>query len=150
MTEFITHEEAITLFPILRQRGWSASDFQRMVDSNLLDADENGKFSRDGLRILVEMRYGNPRGCHTERNRKARTTLKGPLFLSINDLMQLMGTPHYKSAQRRHQTIRDALAPGKTALTIKEYCDYEQIDFQEVYFELRGCYPAGMLESSEK
>ena len=60
------------------------------------------------------------------------------IFLSIKDLMLLMDTDHYDSAQRAHKAIRDAIAPNKRKLTIKEYCDYEMLSYDEIYKFLRN------------
>lgn len=58
--------------------------------------------------------------------------------------MRLNGTDNYKSAQREHQAIRDALSKTQTTsidskkkLTVKEYCNYMQLDYQEIWNFLR-------------
>lgn len=58
--------------------------------------------------------------------------LKGSIFLSVKELMCLTGKSTYKSAQREHQAIRDAIKEGKRKLTIEEYCDFEKIKKIEV------------------
>lgn len=50
---------------------------------------------------------------------------KGKDYLSIRDLMKLLGTKYYNSAQRRHKAIREAIRPGKKSLTLIEYCEWE-------------------------
>ena len=57
---------------------------------------------------------------------------QGPHFLSIKDLMTLMGTNNYNSAFKRHKAIRDAIKPGKKGLTVREYCEYEGYEVAEV------------------
>ena len=52
--------------------------------------------------------------------------------------MRLMDTHHYDSAQRAHKGIRDAIAPDKRKLTIKEYCEFEKVPFEEIWEFLRG------------
>lgn len=59
------------------------------------------------------------------------------IFLSIKDLMLLMDTDHYDSAQRAHKAIRDAIAPNKRKLTIMEYCEFEQLPYAEIMAFLR-------------
>ena len=53
---------------------------------------------------------------------------KGKDFLTISDLMKLLGTKYYNSAQRRHKAIRDSINPGKKSLTICEYCKWANED----------------------
>ncbi|MCG8318778.1 MAG: hypothetical protein MI921_04705 [Cytophagales bacterium] len=60
------------------------------------------------------------------------------IFLSVKDLIQLMDTDHYDSAQRAHKAIRDAIAPDKRKLTIREYCEFEKVPFEEIWEFLRG------------
>lgn len=60
------------------------------------------------------------------------------IFLEIKQLMQLTGTNSYKSAQKQHKTIREAIAPGKRKLTIREYCQYEGLNYDEVIAVLKG------------
>ena len=74
------------------------------------------------------------------------------IFLSVKDLMRLNGTDNYNSAQREHSTIRAAMHKEdktmkrrlgrrkhtKRRLTIREYCDYMQLEFSEIWQFLRG------------
>lgn len=62
---------------------------------------------------------------------------KSPEFLSVKDLMRLMGTQNYGSAAKRHKKIREAILPGKRSLTIKEYCAFEGCDLAEIWAILR-------------
>jgi len=65
-------------------------------------------------------------------------------FLTTQDLMRLEGFFNYKSANRRHVQIRDALSQQgsrKRRLTIKEYCDYEQLPSREIWLLLRPDFP---------
>lgn len=52
--------------------------------------------------------------------------------------MVLMGYNYYNSAQRQHKTIRKKLGKEKHHITIKEYCEYEQLDFNYIWSVLRG------------
>jgi len=61
------------------------------------------------------------------------------IFLSIKDLMELLGCSNYNSVQRMHQEIRRKLGKKKShKLTIKEYCDFEELDFEYIWGYLRG------------
>lgn len=64
-------------------------------------------------------------------------------LLSIKDLMRIRGLSRYNSAQEEHQTIRDALSEGgeKRYLTVREYCDYESLPYDEVIAFLTGDAP---------
>ncbi len=62
---------------------------------------------------------------------------QGLIYLSVADLAKLMGTNRMRTAFERHKSIREALAPGKRSLTIREYCRYENEDFEEVWGYLR-------------
>ena len=50
---------------------------------------------------------------------------RGKDFLSVKDLMILMGTAHYNSAWIRHKAIREAIGGNKRSLTVLEYCKFE-------------------------
>lgn len=63
---------------------------------------------------------------------------RGESFISIKELQGLMGTNWYNAAQRKHKAIRDKLGKGKRNLTIKEYCDHEDLPYRATYFSLRG------------
>lgn len=60
------------------------------------------------------------------------------IFLTVKDLMRLTGGDNETSAQRTHRTIRDALRKNKRKLTIQEYCDYEGLNFDEIWAFLRN------------
>lgn len=59
------------------------------------------------------------------------------IFLTVNDLMKLSGSYSYFGCAKSHRAIRDSMAKNKRKLTIKEYCDYEIIDFEYVWKYLR-------------
>ena len=52
---------------------------------------------------------------------------RGKDFLSVKDLMILMGTDCYNSAWKRHKAIREAIRPGMRSLLISDYCEFEGI-----------------------
>lgn len=58
-------------------------------------------------------------------------------FLTVKDLMKLTGNHSYRSTAVMHRSIRDAIASNKRKLLIKEYCDYERLDFEYVWRVLR-------------
>lgn len=60
------------------------------------------------------------------------------IFLTVKDLMLLTGCNNVTSAQRSHKTIRDCLRKNKRKLTIKEYCNYEGLKFDEIWAFLRS------------
>ena len=53
-------------------------------------------------------------------------------FISVKDMMELMGTTRYTTAWKRHKSIREAISPGKKGLTVKEYCKYEGYSEEEI------------------
>ena len=60
------------------------------------------------------------------------------IFLTIKDLMKLLGSNSYSSCASQHKVIRDSIATGKKKLTVKEYCDYEKTEFDVVWKFIRG------------
>lgn len=64
--------------------------------------------------------------------------MESGIFLNIKDLMKLLGSNNYSSCANQHKVIRDCIAQGKKKLTVKEYCDYEKLDFNEVWKFLKG------------
>jgi len=61
--------------------------------------------------------------------------MENGIFLSIKDLQRLTGSDSYRTVARQHQALRDSLK--KTIITIKEYCEYEKLDFEYVWNFLR-------------
>lgn len=57
---------------------------------------------------------------------------RGKDFLSVKQLMVLMGTNCYNSAWKRHKAIREAIKSGKKALTLEEYCQFEGYEIVEI------------------
>lgn len=60
------------------------------------------------------------------------------IFLTVKDLMLIIGCDNLRSTQQAHKAIRDALCKDKRKLTIKEYCKYEGLDFKEIWAFLRN------------
>lgn len=68
-----------------------------------------------------------------------RCVMDEKIFLTIKDLMILVGYSCYNSAQRYHKTIRKKLGKEKShKLTIREYCVFEKVDFNYIWEVLRG------------
>lgn len=63
--------------------------------------------------------------------------MKG-IFLSIKDLQLLLGCEHYNTAQKHFQCLLDTLKKKSKHISIKEYCQYEGLDFEYVWEFLRG------------
>jgi hypothetical protein len=61
----------------------------------------------------------------------------GEIFLSVNDMMKLMGNDVYEYARKRHKAVRDAIKPGKSALTILEFCRHEGLIYEDIWKYLR-------------
>lgn len=61
--------------------------------------------------------------------------MEGGIFLSIKDLQKLLGSNSYRTVARQHQALRDIL--NKLHITVKEYCEYEKLDFEYVWNFLR-------------
>ncbi|MEM0998417.1 MAG: hypothetical protein AAGN35_15260 [Bacteroidota bacterium] len=74
---------------------------------------------------------------------------RGSIYVSIEDMMKLTGGSR-SHAYDLHKTIRESLTTRKLMtrgrvkanLSILEYCEYTGDSFREVYFFLRGKYPA--------
>lgn len=64
--------------------------------------------------------------------------MEGGIFLSIKDLQKLLGCESYKTANSEHKSLRDVLNKKTKHITIKEYCEYEGIDFAYVWGFLRA------------
>lgn len=64
--------------------------------------------------------------------------MNGGFFLTPKDIMILTGNNNYNSCANQHRIIRESIEDGKRKLTIKEYCEYEKIDFDYIWKILRG------------
>ena len=60
------------------------------------------------------------------------------IFITVKDIMKLTGRTNYNSCANLHRAIRESIADRKRKLTIQEYCNYEKLDFNEVWKFLRG------------
>jgi len=52
--------------------------------------------------------------------------------LGFNQTKESHHTSTFKVAQKEHKTVRDALGKKSNRLTVKEYCEYFELDFQEI------------------
>jgi hypothetical protein len=66
--------------------------------------------------------------------------MEGGIFLTTKDMMRLLGCEHYNTANRLLLQLRDSIKKRKGAkyITIKEYCEYEELDFTYIWEFLRG------------
>lgn len=64
--------------------------------------------------------------------------MEGGIFLTIKDLQKLLGFKSYSNAYIEFRTLRDVLKKRSKYITIKEYCEYEELDFNYVWDFLRG------------
>lgn len=65
------------------------------------------------------------------------------ILLTVKDLMRIKQTDRYNTARVELRAICDALAQGgkKRYITIKEYCEFESLPYEEVYAFLTGDAP---------
>lgn len=64
--------------------------------------------------------------------------MEGGILFTIKDLQNLLGVDNYRSAARQHQAARDSIGKKSNKMTIKEYCECEDLDFNYVWEFLRG------------
>jgi hypothetical protein len=57
--------------------------------------------------------------------------LKGGLFISAKDVECITGKSHNR-ALIHLRAVKDALGIKKPKITVKAYCDFENLDYQEV------------------
>ncbi len=57
--------------------------------------------------------------------------LKGGMLITARDIQIITGSISDESARREHRTVRDALGKTKPRLSIKEYCDYWELNLEE-------------------
>lgn len=62
------------------------------------------------------------------------------LYITTKDIMKLIGTDHYNTANRLLLSVRDAIKKKSKSkyLTIRDYCKHEELDFDEIWEFLRG------------
>lgn len=57
--------------------------------------------------------------------------LKGSMLIFPSDIQIITGFTK-KVAEREHRTVRDALAKKSKRLSVRQYCNYFELDYQEV------------------
>ena len=57
--------------------------------------------------------------------------LKGGIYMTTKDI-ELINGCSMRHAQREHRMVRDILGIKPRKLTVKDYCEYMQLDYQEV------------------
>ncbi len=57
--------------------------------------------------------------------------LKGGIFITPKDI-QILTNGHIVRARIDHLAVRDALGKTSKKLTVREYCDYHQLDYDTV------------------
>lgn len=61
------------------------------------------------------------------------------IFITANDVQKLLGCERYATAHKYLTAVRDALGKKNAKyITIKEFCDYEELDFEYVWKIIRG------------
>lgn len=74
--------------------------------------------------------------------RGQQTHLAPGYYMTTKDLLALTGNNNKGHAAQQLLAIRDAIGgPRKQRLSIKEYCSFEGLDFDEVWQFLRGPAP---------
>lgn len=65
--------------------------------------------------------------------------MNGGIFITVQDVQKLLGCESYKTAHSYHLAVRDAINKKHSKLiTIKEFCEYEELDFEYIWSVLRG------------
>ena len=64
--------------------------------------------------------------------------MESGIYLTIKDLMKITGSYSYDGTGNTHRAIRDAIGKNKRKLTIREYCEYEGVSFEEIWEFLRA------------
>jgi hypothetical protein len=63
--------------------------------------------------------------------------LKGGLLITAKEVQRITGFT-LKVAQREHRCVRDSLGKKSKRLTVKEYCNYFELDYQEIVIFLNS------------
>lgn len=61
-----------------------------------------------------------------------REKLKGGIFITPHDILAITGASNLNYAQQEHRQVRDALGKKSKRLSIKDYCDYWELDYDEI------------------
>jgi hypothetical protein len=76
--------------------------------------------------------------------------MNGGIFITAKDVQKLMGCERYATAFNYLRVVKDALGKKSKYLTIKEFCDFDELDFEYVWKILRPDIDAATLEDRKK
>ncbi|WP_276977823.1 hypothetical protein [Flavobacterium filum] len=62
----------------------------------------------------------------------------GGIFINANDVQKLLGCERYATAHKYLTGVKDSLGKNSKYITIKEFCKYEELDFEYVWKLLRA------------
>ncbi len=74
---------------------------------------------------------------------------EGDIYLSVQDLMKLMGSYSEKYGRHKHLELRKELGKKRKTLTIGDYCKLTGDDYTEIFTFLRGKAPEWLPEGNE-
>jgi len=57
--------------------------------------------------------------------------LKGSILVTVKEIQIIIGSSSYEVARREHQKVRQALKKTSKYLTLKEYCEYFEIPYND-------------------
>lgn len=61
------------------------------------------------------------------------------IYLTVHDVQKLLGCGSYKTANVYHIAVRDGIGKKNSKkISVKDYCAYEELDFEYVWEFLRG------------
>lgn len=76
--------------------------------------------------------------------------MKGGIFITTKDVQKLMGCDRYATAFNYLRVVRDSLQKKSKYLTIKEFCNHDELDFEYVWKILRPDLEISTLEDMKK
>ncbi|MDP1801182.1 MAG: hypothetical protein Q8L81_07520 [Bacteroidota bacterium] len=63
----------------------------------------------------------------------------GGIFITVNDVQILLGCERYATAWEYYNSVKDAINKKHSKkMTIKEFCAYEDLDFDYIWQVLRS------------
>lgn len=60
------------------------------------------------------------------------------IYINGNDVQRLLGCERYATAHKYLTAVKDALGKKSKYITIKEFCEYEELEFDYVWKLLRN------------
>lgn len=61
----------------------------------------------------------------------------GGIFITVKDVQKLLGCDRYNTAQSYLQTVKEATKKRSRHITIKEFCEHEELDFDYIWRIIR-------------